>query len=279
MNVEMENRLFSSSSHNEWQNEPLHLIADDAGGSNLKACFCVRGDARSEKGRMMATVRWRIAAGAMAGIAGLALGACDADLPNNRATSVEATSTATPVSADGKEIAKQETVNARARQLPEASLAAPSSEDPVLAVEGEGLRLFNAKTTSATPIPFGRPQAEVLATLERVRGSAGKGVNKDCGAGPVEYANWPDGLSLVFQRNRFVGWGLDARAAGALSTASSVGPGSTRKQLETAYADVRVSRTSLGEEFNAGGFSGLIDGSKSSSKITDMWAGISCVAR
>ena len=216
MNVEMENRLFSSSSHNEWRNEPLHLIADDAGGRNLKACSCVHGDARSKNGRMMAMLRWRIVAGAMAGIAGLALGACDADLPNNRASSVEATSTATPVSGDGREMAKQETVNAHARQLPEASVEQPSSEDPVLAVEGEGLRLFNAKTTSATPIPFGRPQAEVLATLERLRGSAGKGVNKDCGAGPVEYANWPDGLSLVFQRNRFVGWGLGRACGGGL---------------------------------------------------------------
>lgn len=149
----------------------------------------------------------------------------------------------------------------------------------MLAVEGEGIRFFNPVTTAATPIPFGRTRSEVLATLERVRGSAGKGTNEDCGAGPVQYANWPDGLSLVFQRDRFVGWGLDGRAAGAISTAGSIGPGSTREALDRTYGNVEVSKTTLGDEFSAGGFFGLLDGPNATSKITDMWAGVNCVAR
>lgn len=148
-----------------------------------------------------------------------------------------------------------------------------------LAVDGEGLRLFNATTGAATPIAFGRPQSDVLNALERLRGAAAKGTNLDCGAGRVDYATWPDGLSLVFQRARFVGWGLDSRAAGALTTASGVGPGSTREQLDEVYAGVSVEQTSLGTEFAAGGFSGVIDGVNASSKITDMWAGTNCVAR
>ena len=105
------------------------------------------------------------------------------------------------------------------------SPASAPAETAVLAVEAEGIRFFNPVTTAATPIPFGRTRSEVLAMLERVRGPAGKGTNEDCGAGPVQYANWPDGLSLVFQRDRFAGWGLDGRAAGAISTAGSIGPG------------------------------------------------------
>ena len=154
-----------------------------------------------------------------------------------------------------------------------------TNQKVVLAVEGEGIRFFNPVTTTATPLPFGRPQSEVLATLERVRGPAGKGINADCGAGPVQYANWPDGLSLVFQRDRFVGWSLDGRAAGAISTAGSIGPGSTRAALDSTYGNVEVRKTSLGDEFGAGGFFGLLDGPNATSRITNMWAGVNCVAR
>lgn len=154
-----------------------------------------------------------------------------------------------------------------------------AQSDAVLAVEGEGLRLFDRQTSAASPIAFGRPAASVLATLERLRGPAGKGTNQDCGAGPVQYANWADGLSLVFQRDRFVGWGLNRRAAGAIGTSSSIGPGSTRAQLDDAYGDVRFSRSSIGQEFSVAGISGLIEGASGDAKITDMWAGISCVAR
>lgn len=168
------------------------------------------------------------------------------------------------------------TANAMVLDSPKASA---TTETPVLAVEGAGIRFFNPATTAATRIPFGRPQSEVLAKLERVRGPAGMGTNQDCGAGPVQYASWPDGLSLVFQRDRFVGWSLDGRAAGALSTAGSIGPGSTREALNGTYGNVEVRKTSLGAEFSAGGFFGLLDGPNATSKITDMWAGVNCVAR
>lgn len=160
-----------------------------------------------------------------------------------------------------------------------ASSAAPvSAADPKLAVEGEGLRWFLQPSGSARPIPFGRPREEVLLSLERVRGPADKGTNQDCGAGPVQYASWADGLSLVFQNERFVGWGLDNRAAGALSTAAGIGPGSTRAELEAAY-DATISQTSLGTEFSGGELQGVLDGPSAKARITDMWAGISCVAR
>jgi hypothetical protein len=114
--------------------------------------------------------------------------------------------------------------------------------------------------------------------LERARGVAVKGTNQDCGAGPVQAASWPDGLSLVFQNGRFVGWGLGARAIGRLATAAGVGPGSTRAELDAAYS-ATVSQTSLGSEFSAGGLHGVLDGTSAEARITDMWAGVSCIAR
>lgn len=154
----------------------------------------------------------------------------------------------------------------------------PVAADPVLAVDGEGLRLFDRTTGSASVLAFGQARAAVLGPLETLRGPAGTGTNQDCGAGPVAYANWADGLSLVFQDGRFAGWGLDSRAAGAITTAASIGPGSTRAQLTDAYA-ATVNQSSLGTEFMAGGISGVLDGKGARAKITDMWAGVNCVAR
>lgn len=153
-----------------------------------------------------------------------------------------------------------------------------SSPPPRLAVEGEGLRWFLQPSGSARSIPFGRPQAQVMASLEAVRGFAAKGTNQDCGAGPLQYATWRDGLSLVFQDKRFVGWSLNKSAADVIATAAGIGPGTTRAELESAYA-VTVSKTSLGYEFSAGDVHGVIDGASAGARITDMWAGVSCVAR
>jgi len=148
-----------------------------------------------------------------------------------------------------------------------------------LAVDSEGLRFFGRATGSATPLAFGLGAEQVLAVLERNRGPAARGTNESCGAGPVQYANWADGLSVVFQDGRFVGWGLDGRAAGAIQTANGVGPGSTRAELDEAFGTVTVSQTSLGTEFAAGELYGVLDGPEPAAKITDMWAGVSCVAR
>lgn len=159
------------------------------------------------------------------------------------------------------------------------ALPAPVPEDAKLAVEGEGLRWFLPPNGSAQPIPFGTTEAAVLSSLESVRGPAGTGTNRSCGAGPVQYASWPDGLSLVFQRGVFVGWSLDGRAEDALSTANGVGPGSTRAELDGSYGAVRVERSTLGVEFSAGGVQGLLDGPGRRAKITDLWAGVNCAAR
>ena len=171
---------------------------------------------------------------------------------------------------------------ARDRAVAGGGRAAPaaSADEPMLAIDPEGLRWFLPPNGSARPLAFGMAQKDLLASLERVRGAAAQGTNSDCGAGPVQYANWADGLSIVFQNGRFAGWGLDGRAAGALATADGIGPGATRAQLDDAIGPpVQVRQSSLGTEFSAGAYHGLLDGPGANARITDMWAGVSCVAR
>ena len=150
---------------------------------------------------------------------------------------------------------------------------------PVLTVGGEGLRWILPPNGAARPLEFGTDQESVLKSLEFVRGPARRGVNRDCGAGPVETTNWPDGLALIFQGGKFVGWGIDRRVAKAIGTINGIHPGSTRTELEDNVVNVRVFASTLGTEFTAGGFFGLLAGTRPTSRITDMWAGVSCAAR
>ena len=184
-----------------------------------------------------------------------------------------------------------ETLPAKAEQnrpAPVAALPATAGAEPRgatatpprLALDPDGLRWFLPPNGAVRPLAFGTTQADVLASLERVRGDAADGTNQDCGAGPVQYANWEDGLSLVFQKGRFVGWGLDGRAKSGITTADGIGIGTTRAQLNDAIGPpLEVRQTSLGTEFSAGQYHGLFDGAGTKARITDMWAGVSCVAR
>jgi hypothetical protein len=155
----------------------------------------------------------------------------------------------------------------------------PATAEPRLALDPEGLRWF-LPNGAARALPFGTAQGDVTASLEQLRGDAAKGINQDCGAGPVQFASWPDGLSLVFQNGRMAGWSIDGRASGGITTADGIGIGTTRSQLEDAIGPpIKVQRTSLGIEFSAGEYHGLFDGTGENARITDMWAGVSCAAR
>lgn len=164
-----------------------------------------------------------------------------------------------------------------ARMTPD-QLAPAQTISAKLAVDGEGLRLVDGDTGQTTPLAFGMPGEQLLAILEKTRGSAVRGTNTECGAGPLDYANWADGLSIVSQRGRFVGWSLGGRARRTIATMAGIGPGSSRQELSDVYL-AQFSKTTLGTEFQAGAMGGLLDGPTPSAKITDMWAGVTCLFR
>ncbi|MCY7338943.1 MAG: hypothetical protein LH465_03170 [Sphingomonas bacterium] len=158
----------------------------------------------------------------------------------------------------------------------------PAAQTPSLALEGEGLRLFNRDSGAARPVAFGTVRAETLAALA-FRGPPEIGKQNECGAGALDYAAWPDGLKLYFQNGAFAGWAVNGHGKGgtntpALTTAAGIGPGSTRAQLTDAY-DARFVSSTIGTEFTAGGLAGLLDGPQTTARITDLWAGVSCIFR
>ena len=151
---------------------------------------------------------------------------------------------------------------------------APSpAATPALAIEGEGLRLFDPESGSAHPLSFGTPLAQVQAALA-FRGMPRTGRMDECGAGPLDYVKWEDSLTLYGQDGAFMGWFAET-GVGALSTASGIAVGSTRKELESAYS-IEVFESTLGTEFMAGDLGGLFDGEGKDAKITHLWAGVTC---
>lgn len=190
----------------------------------------------------------------------MALAACGGTAPSGKVAGTETQTT--PTNAPSP-----------ATVAPETDTSA-ATDEPKLAVEAEGLRLFNPQNGAARPIPFGTPRGDVLAALA-FRGPPDTGTNSECGAGPLAYANWPDGLGLFFRNDKLAGWTLDQRREGAITTAGGIGPGSTRKQLEEVYA-ATISESTLGTEFSAGEIFGILDGKGSDARITNMWGGLSC---
>ena len=162
--------------------------------------------------------------------------------------------------------------------------AGPEAEDATavaLALDAEGVRTVDAASGSTRPVAFGTPEAEAVAAVERLRGAAPERTeNAECGAGPVQFATWPDGFAMHVQDGTFVGWALNdgAGEVSTLTTLSGLGIGSTRAELDAAYA-ATVEETSLGTEFAAGGLFGLLSGPGPDATVEHLWAGVSCTFR
>lgn len=170
--------------------------------------------------------------------------------------------------------------------------ASASGHPPVISLDGEGLRLVDPKSGAARPLAFGVDEAQLKLVAEKLKGPATSGRNEECGAGPLAYLSWDDGLTLYSLDGLFAGWALDERGAvpvaakaaakakppAKLTTISGIGIGSTRAQLLDAY-DATIEQTSLGTEFNAAGLSGILDGTGPKAKVTNLWSGVNCVFR
>lgn len=150
---------------------------------------------------------------------------------------------------------------------------------PAIALAPDGIRLV-APGGATRPLDFGMDQAETVVILDRVHGGAGKATtNAECGAGPVDFVQWPDGLSALFQDGKFVGWSVGTGGAKTLTTMNGIGIGSTRSELVAGFSGVTVQETTLGQEFDAGGLYGVLSGPGAGATIDALWAGVSCVFR
>jgi len=158
--------------------------------------------------------------------------------------------------------------------------ATPARAGVTLALSGEGLD-FVTERGSVRHLVFGTPAAQTVDAVSKTYSGMDpqRGHNAECGAGPLDMATWKDGLSVMLQGGRFVGWSVSPREAeigdSSLTTIAGIGIGSTRRELEAAYTAL-VRETTLGQEFAAGDVFGVLDGAGPSARIIALWAGESC---
>ena len=128
-------------------------------------------------------------------------------------------------------------------------------------------------------VSFGMDKATATQMVGAALGSPiEQSALEDCGAGALDFASFREGLSLYFQEGKFAGWDLDGRENGKFATADGIGIGSTRKALE-ASGPLTVEESSIGHEFTLGEMSGLLSSVAADGKVTNLWAGVSCIAR
>jgi hypothetical protein len=153
----------------------------------------------------------------------------------------------------------------------------PQSEEVSLILTDEGLQVVNLQTGSTTPLAFESDMASTLDAVTQILGEPEEtGENSECPSGPLTIASWSNGLALNADGDTFVGWGLRSGDGDAtLTTASGIGIGSTRQELEETYT-VEVIDSSLGVEFSAGNLFGLLSSPEPTGTITDLWAGVAC---
>ncbi len=148
----------------------------------------------------------------------------------------------------------------------------------LIALDGDGLMLVDS-SGSTRAVAFGASEAVVLRAATAAFGEPrDRSSNQECGAGPLEFVSFDGGLLVSLQRGKFVGWTVRRTSGRGPSTMSGIGLGSTRAELEAAYA-AKVATSSLGVEFSAGGLSGVLASKASTAPITDLWAGANCIAR
>ena len=158
-----------------------------------------------------------------------------------------------------------------------ATPAAPVQASGGLAIEGEGLRIFDAEG-AARALPFGTPQETVITAVSATTGGGApeQSTNEECGQGPVQHADYANGLQLLFQGGEFRGWVL--REAG-LTTVDGIGVGTTRSALNAARTVEIQTDSTLGIEFTAGDIMGFLTAADASGTVESLYAGDTCFFR
>jgi hypothetical protein len=156
--------------------------------------------------------------------------------------------------------------------------ARPSPPDLALALGDGAIYAVVGETGVTRRVELGAPRAQVVALVSAAYGPPREeGRLEECGEGPVEFVSFGRGLTAYFQDGLLSGWA--ARDDPSLGTLAGVRVGVTRAELRAAAPDAGVGETTLGEEFDAEGVSGLLSGPEPDARVEALWSGTACVFR
>ncbi len=135
---------------------------------------------------------------------------------------------------------------------------------------------------AGTTLAFGSPRDVVDAELIRAMGPAqDRSSNDECGAGPIEFTDYPGGLRVNFQDSKLVGWTLwrdeDERS---VLTSKGIGVGTSEQEVAEAYSIERMTDSTLGDEFySSDGVGGFLTQNGTGKVVESLFAGTTCFFR
>ncbi|HEX2763524.1 MAG TPA: hypothetical protein VHM92_06720 [Allosphingosinicella sp.] len=147
---------------------------------------------------------------------------------------------------------------------------APVPAKPAVVLEGDGLQLGGRR------LAFGATQDAVVKDLAAAIGKPAteEGNQEECGGGPLYSVGWDGKFYALFEEGKFAGW----EDRGRFQTQTGLRVGSPRQQVAS-LTGVSIEESTLGIEFSAGGFGGVLESKAPDAKVTDFWAGTTCVFR
>lgn len=156
-----------------------------------------------------------------------------------------------------------------------AAVAPARQGAPRIALDGDGLRLFDPDSGSSRLLAFGTDVKVVDEALARALPGESRSAPQgtDCGDA---VALGSSGLDTHQRDGKFLGWSVDRESS--LETAAGLGVGDTRAELEAAHS-IEVMESTIGIEFVSGGIAGLLESTDDTARITHLWAGETCIAR
>ena len=152
----------------------------------------------------------------------------------------------------------------RGPAVDEASQAVP------VTLRGDGLSI------EGELLPFSAEREEVETALAGVLGEVlSQTENGECGAGPMAFGQFSDGLTVNFQQGRFVGWYIQDPSE-RIATKEGIAIGSARDAVsgETGFAIIEGS--TLGEEF---ALEDRMGGFLDAGEVSGLYAGTNCFFR
>jgi len=95
------------------------------------------------------------------------------------------------------------------------------------------------------------------------------------GAGPLAYVGYQGGLRLYFQAGEFAGW--EVSEGSGYPAGNGLRVGASAAEVREAAPEAEFTETTLGREFAAGGYYGLLG--EDGEAVALLWAGTTCLFR
>lgn len=149
---------------------------------------------------------------------------------------------------------------------------------PALKLATDGVRLLDVESGKSDLVGFGTSQDDTVEFVGRALGTPEKsGLSEECDGGALGTVDFQGGLRLFFKAGDFVGW--QTQDGSGFSGTNGIALQMRYTDVTKLARDVEGEETSLGFEFTADDYHGLLTEGGPNGVVTALWAGTICANR